>query len=82
MSLVAGDRKEPVRCIGPVGLERLIRTSLDLSATYITYKLEVHAIVLSYPTCVVLIGSNARTHARLHLDHRTRGRQGAGSGRD
>ncbi len=46
MSLVAGDRKEPVRCIGPVGLERLIRTSLDLSATYITYKLEVHAIVL------------------------------------
>lgn len=41
MSLVAGDGKEPVRCIGPVGLERLIRTSLDLSATYITYKLEI-----------------------------------------
>lgn len=41
MSLVAGDRKEPVRCIGPKGLESLIRTSLDLSATYLTYKLEV-----------------------------------------
>lgn len=44
ISLIAGDREEPLKCFGPVGLERMVNTALELSSTYITYKLEIHEL--------------------------------------
>ncbi len=45
MSLLAGEKKDAVKCIGPRGLERMISTALELSATYLTYKLEVRWVL-------------------------------------
>jgi len=41
LSLVGGDRDSPLRLFGPPGLKEYIDTAIGVSATYLTYKLEV-----------------------------------------
>jgi len=41
LSLVGGDRDSPLRVFGPQGLKEFINTAIGVSATYITYKLEI-----------------------------------------
>ena len=41
LSLVGGDRETALRVFGPIGLKHYVDTAISVSATYITYKLEV-----------------------------------------
>jgi len=44
LSLLAGNADKKILLVGPVGIKQLVETNVALSATYLTYKLEIKEI--------------------------------------